>query len=35
VELHTTLAEQTPMTAPRGQPFHQQVETLRARLADR
>jgi phosphonopyruvate decarboxylase len=32
VELHTTLAEQTPMTATRGAPFHQQVEDLRARL---
>ena len=32
VELHTTLAEQTPMTAPGGKPFHQQVDDLRARL---
>ncbi len=32
VELHTGLAEQTPMTAPGGKPFHQQVEELRARL---
>ena len=33
VELTTTLAEQTPMTAPGGKPFHLQVEELRARLA--
>jgi phosphonopyruvate decarboxylase len=33
VELHTTLADQTPMTAPAGRPFHQQVEELRAKLA--
>ncbi len=32
VELHTTLAEQTPMTALRGVPFHQQVHDLRAKL---
>ncbi len=32
VELHTTLAEQTPMTAPGGQRFHEQVEILRERL---
>ncbi|HEV8674484.1 MAG TPA: thiamine pyrophosphate-dependent enzyme [Methylomirabilota bacterium] len=32
VELHTTLAEQTPMTAP-GAPFRQQVEALREKLA--
>ncbi len=32
VELHTTLADQTPMTAPGGNPFHQQVEDLRANL---
>ncbi len=32
VELHTTLAEQTPMTAPGGVPFPQQVERLRSRL---
>jgi len=32
VELHTTLAEQTPMTAPPGVPFHQQVHELRAKL---
>ena len=32
VELYTGLAEQTPMTAPGGRPFHQQVEELRARL---
>jgi phosphonopyruvate decarboxylase len=31
-ELHTGLAEQTPMTARGGVPFHEQVETLRARL---
>lgn len=33
VELHTTLAEQTPMTARGGLPFHEQVERLRSRLA--
>ncbi len=33
VELHTTLADQTPMTAPPGAPFHQQVQALRANLA--
>ncbi len=33
VELWTTLADQTPMTAPGGKPFHQQVEDLRAALA--
>lgn len=32
VELWTTLAEQTPMTAPRGTPLHEQVERLRMRL---
>jgi sulfopyruvate decarboxylase subunit beta len=32
VELHTTLAEHTPMTAPGGKPFHQQVDDLRRRL---
>ncbi len=32
VELATTLAEQTPMTAPRGRPLHQQVQELRAKL---
>ncbi len=32
VELHTTLAEQTPMTAPRGVPFHEQVRDVRAKL---
>ena len=32
VELHTTLAEQTPMTAPGGKPFHEQVEDLRTAL---
>ncbi len=32
VELHTTLAEQTPMTAPGGVPFPHQVERLRSRL---
>jgi hypothetical protein len=31
-ELHTTLADQTPMTARGGHPFHQQVEELRNRL---
>jgi sulfopyruvate decarboxylase subunit beta len=33
VELHTGLAEKTPMTDRGGQPFHQQVETLRSRLS--
>ena len=32
VELHTGLAEQTPMTARGGAPFHQQAETLRTKL---
>jgi sulfopyruvate decarboxylase subunit beta len=32
VELHTTEADQTPMSAPGGAPFHQQVEALRDRL---
>ncbi len=32
VELHTGLAEKTPMTARGGAPFHQQVEDLRAKL---
>jgi thiamine pyrophosphate-dependent acetolactate synthase large subunit-like protein len=32
VELHTGLAEKTPMEDRTGLPFHQQVETLRARL---
>ena len=32
VELSTELAEQTPMTAPGGKPFHQQVEELRDTL---
>jgi thiamine pyrophosphate-dependent acetolactate synthase large subunit-like protein len=32
VELHTGLAEQTPMTARGGMPFPQQVEELRAKL---
>lgn len=33
VELHTTLADKTPMTARGGKPFAEQVEALRARLA--
>lgn len=33
VELHTTLAEQTPMTARGGAPFADQVEALRRKLA--
>lgn len=33
VELTTDLAAQTPLTAPRGAPLHEQVEALRARLA--
>jgi phosphonopyruvate decarboxylase len=32
VELYTTLADQTPMTARGGTPFPQQIETLRGRL---
>ena len=32
VELYTSLAAETPMTAPPRQPFHQQVENLRAKL---
>jgi sulfopyruvate decarboxylase subunit beta len=32
VELHTTEADQTPMTAPGGAPFHRQVEALRDKL---
>jgi phosphonopyruvate decarboxylase len=32
VELHTTLADQTPMSSPGGTPFPQQVEKLRGRL---
>jgi hypothetical protein len=32
VELHTGLAEQTPMTARGGVPFPEQVENLRVRL---
>ena len=32
VELHTTLADKTPMTAGGGTPFHQQVERLREKL---
>jgi hypothetical protein len=32
VELHTGLAEQTPMTARGGVPFPQQVENLRSAL---
>jgi len=32
VEVHTGLAEKTPMTDRGGAPFHQQVETLRGRL---
>jgi phosphonopyruvate decarboxylase len=32
VELHTGLADKTPMTAGMGTPFHQQVERLRAQL---
>jgi phosphonopyruvate decarboxylase len=33
VELHTGLAETTPMQDRRGLPFHQQVEQVRSRLA--
>ena len=31
-ELHTTLAEQTPMTARGGSPFHEQMDKLRGTL---
>jgi hypothetical protein len=31
-ELHTTLADQTPMTARGGSPFHEQIGKLRERL---
>ena len=34
VELSTGLAEQTPMTAPGGKPFSQQVEELREKLRE-
>ena len=33
IELHTGLADQTPMTSPGGKPFPQQVDELRAKLA--
>ena len=33
VELHTTLAEKTPMTARGGKPLHEQIEALRRKLA--
>jgi len=33
VELHTTLADKTPMTSPGGRPFHEQIERVRARLS--
>ena len=32
VELHTTLADQTPMTARGGSPFHDQMDKLRGKL---
>jgi phosphonopyruvate decarboxylase len=32
VELHTTLADQTPMTARGGAPFHEQMDKLRGKL---
>ena len=32
VELHTGLAEKTPMQDRRGKPFHEQVQALRSRL---
>jgi len=32
VELHTGLADKTPMTDRGGQPFHQQVESLQRKL---
>lgn len=35
VQLRTGEAEMTPMTHPGGAPFHQQVETLRTRIAAR
>jgi phosphonopyruvate decarboxylase len=31
-ELHTTLADKTPMTSTGGSPFHQQMDTLRGKL---
>jgi phosphonopyruvate decarboxylase len=31
-ELHTGLAEQTPMTARGGAPFHQQIQDIRTKL---
>jgi sulfopyruvate decarboxylase subunit beta len=31
-ELHTTLADKTPMTSTGGRPFHQQMDTLRGKL---
>jgi len=33
VELHTTLADKTPMTSPGGRPLHEQIERVRARLS--
>jgi sulfopyruvate decarboxylase subunit beta len=33
IELHTGLAEQTPMTSPGGTPFPKQVEALREKLS--
>jgi phosphonopyruvate decarboxylase len=32
VELHTTLADHTPMSSPGGKPFHQQVDDVRMAL---
>jgi sulfopyruvate decarboxylase subunit beta len=32
VELHTGLADKTPMTSPGGRPFHEQAEKLRTKL---
>ena len=32
VELHTTLADQKPMTSSGGRPFHEQMERLRGKL---
>jgi sulfopyruvate decarboxylase subunit beta len=32
VELHTTLADKTPMTSPGGRPLHEQIERARTRL---
>jgi phosphonopyruvate decarboxylase len=33
VELHTTLADKTPMTSPGGRPLHEQIDRARSKLA--